>query len=360
MDESASPWTRGRRRLLLSAGMFAYPAATAVGVAPYARGGGVVAGYGLAVAFAVCYPVAALAAARRAPRAFWALLGVLSALFLAELPFTHVYAFYVGAVVVAAAAAFAPRYAVVIVAAGVLGSLVVPWAVWRDDPGWFQAVLIVFTAAAVYAFTELAAANTALRAARAEVARLASEAERTRIARDLHDLLGHSLTVITVKSGLARRLAASDLDRAVREIAEVETLSRQTLTDVRAAVSGYRQVTLAGELARGRELLRAAGIAADLPASVDVVDAAHRELFGWVVREGLTNVVRHARASHCTITLSATHIEIRDNGPGATAAPSGSGLAGLRERVAAVGGRIEVGPARPRGWRLCVSVGGGE
>ncbi|POM26633.1 Sensor histidine kinase DesK [Actinomadura rubteroloni] len=358
MDESAPPWTRGRRRLLLSAGMFAYPAATAVGVAQYARGGRAVAGYALAAAFAVCYPLAALAAARRAPRAFWALLGVLAALFLAELPLTHVYAFYIGAVVVAAAAAFAPRYAAAIVAAGVLACLAVPWAVWRDDPGWFQAVLIVFTAAAVYAFTELAAANTEVRAARAEVARLASEAERTRIARDLHDLLGHSLTVITVKSGLARRLSATDPERAGREIAEVETLSRQALTDVRAAVSGYRQVTLAGELARGRELLRAAGIDADLPATVDVVDAAHRELFGWVVREGLTNVVRHARASRCTITLSAAHVEIHDDGRGGTPS-SGSGLAGLRERVAAAGGRIEAGPARPRGWRLRVTVEGG-
>jgi two-component system sensor histidine kinase DesK len=199
-------------------------------------------------------------------------------------------------------------------------------------------------------------ANQALREARAEIARLATEGERNRIARDLHDLLGHSLTAITVKAGLAHRLASSDPARSRQEIGEVEKLSRQALAEVRAAVSTYRNVTLAAELARGRELLRASGVVADLPTATDMVDAAHQEVLAWAVREGLTNVARHARATRCTVLLSASEVEIRDDGVGG-AAGDGHGLAGLRERVAAAGGSVEAGPLQPCGWRLHVSLG---
>jgi two-component system, NarL family, sensor histidine kinase DesK len=124
---------------------------------------------------------------------------------------------------------------------------------------------------------------------------------------------------------------------------------------VRAAVSSYRDVTLAAELARGRELLRASGVTADLPTATDVVEVANQELFGWVVREGLTNVARHAHATRCSVTLSASEIEIRDDGDGMPAA-DGNGLAGLKERVCAAGGTVEAGPLRPRGWQLRVVV----
>jgi two-component system sensor histidine kinase DesK len=167
-----------------------------------------------------------------------------------------------------------------------------------------------------------------------------------------------------VKAGLAARLGAPGQDRArqeqaLQEIAEVETLARQALADVRAAVANYRDVTLAGELATGRQLLRAAGIAADLPRAVDIVDPAHQELFGWVVREGLTNIVRHAHASSCAIRLTASGVEITDDGVGGGALPGtrpGHGLAGLRERVAAAGGVVDAGPLQPRGWRLQVRL----
>ena len=181
----------------------------------------------------------------------------------------------------------------------------------------------------MFGFFGVIRGNRALSQARSEVARLAAENERNRIARDLHDLLGHSLTTITVKAGLARRLSRSDPERAAIEIAEVEVLSRQALADVRAAVTSYREVTLAGELATGRELLRAAGIEADLPRRRPTSSPPpYQELFGWVVREGLTNVVRHARATACTVALGPGLGRDRRRRCGRSAAAVGSGLLG--------------------------------
>jgi two-component system sensor histidine kinase DesK len=356
--EQPDRWVLGWRRFLLDAGLLVYPLVAAAAIAQESSGADLVVGWVIVAAFCVGYVLAAWSAARLLMRWFWTLVGILTLLFLAALPFAHVNAFFLATVIVSLAAPRLPRYAILLVAGSGLAALLVPWAVrpWQSGPGWTQAVALVFTALMVYAFAEATRANRALVEARAEVVRLASEAERARIARDLHDLLGHSLTAITVKSNLARRLAAKGVEQSVDEISEVETLSRQALADVRAAVSGYRDVTLAGELARGRELLRASGVIADLPTAADVVDGAHQELFGWVVREGLTNVVRHARATRCTVVLSASELEVLDDGVGARAS-TGSGLTGLRERVAEAGGRMEAGPLDPKGWRLAVVMG---
>lgn len=351
-------WVRGWRLRLLDAGMLVYPGVTVAAVLQNSAGVTAVLGCVVVAAFAAGYLLAAAAAARRATRPFWLLVGGCAVLFAAAIPFAHADAFFLAAVVLSLAAPRLPRRrAAALVTASALAAVVVPWAVrpWRSGPGWTQAVALVFTVLMVSAFAEAIRANTALVEARAEVARLASEAERTRIARDLHDLLGHSLTAITVKSTLARRLVTAEATRAGEEMAAVETLARQALTDVRAAVSGYREVTLAGELARGRELLRACGVTADLPTATDVVGPAHQELFGWVVREGLTNVARHARASRCAVTLSASTVEVVDDGAGGVAG-GGSGLDGLRERVEAAGGCLSAGPLHPRGWKLRVTV----
>ncbi|MEU0534810.1 sensor histidine kinase [Amycolatopsis tolypomycina] len=346
-------WVRGWRLRLLDAGLLVYPGVTVAGVLQHSDGAAAVAGCVVVGAFAVAYLLAAAAADRRATRLFWLLVGACAALFALAIPFANADAFFLAAVVLSVAVPRLPRrVALVLVAAAAIAAVVVPWP---GGPGWTQAVALVFTVLMVAAFAEAIRANTALVEARAEVARLASEAERMRIARDLHDLLGHSLTAITVKSTLARRLVTAEAARASEEMAAVETLARQALTDVRAAVSGYRDVTLAGELARGRELLRACGVAADLPTAVDVVGPAHQELFGWVVREGLTNVARHARATRCAVTLSESTVEVVDDGVGGTAT-GGSGLDGLRERVTAAGGYLSAGPLRPRGWRLQVTV----
>ncbi|RZQ61318.1 sensor histidine kinase [Amycolatopsis suaedae] len=336
--------------------MLCYPFLAGAGVAQYSRGAGLVAGYLLLAGIAACYLAVVVASMRSAWQAYWGLLAVMTALAVPVALLARETALILLAVIVPAAAVRAGRRTgPALVVLGATACVVVPMLVpgWDTGPGWYHAVAVVFTALLVHAFSGTATANRQLREARAEVARLASEAERNRIARDLHDLLGHSLTAITVKSGLARRLAAGAPAAALAEIESVERLSRQTLADVRAAVSGYREVTLAGELARGRELLRAAGVAADLPTASDGVPPERQELFGWIVREGVTNVVRHARAGRCTVELTVSSVEIRDDGAGGPAG-TGSGLDGLRTRVAAAGGVLTAGPVPPRGWSLRV------
>ena len=355
-------WTWGWRRLVLLAIPLVYLIYVVGSVRQNSHGGAAVAGYAVLAAFAACWLAAPLvSAAEASSRLFWVWYAVLVVLTVAELPFAHaaglvLCVFITIATVVRLGARSAP-----IVAVLALTALLVPVAIgsWHDSLAaafdTVTPVAIPVVALTMFAVMQVVRANQALAEARAELARLAAENERIRIARDLHDLLGHSLTTITVKAGLARRLGSADPGRAVNQIAEVEELSRRALADVRAAVSGYRDVTLVSELARGRELLRAAGIAADLPTAADVVDPANQELFGWAVREGLTNVLRHSRASSCAVRLSPYSMEITDDGIGA-AAPAGNGLRGLRERVAAAGGTLDAGPREPRGWQLRVCM----
>ncbi|WNV83387.1 sensor histidine kinase [Umezawaea sp. Da 62-37] len=201
-------------------------------------------------------------------------------------------------------------------------------------------------------------ANAELRKARDEIATLAVAEERNRLGRDLHDILGHSLTTITVKAGLARRVLESsgDVERAKDEIREVEELARQALGDVRATVSGYRQVSLSAEVVGARAALRAAGVEPDLPHAVDNVRPELQEVFGYVVREGVTNVLRHSRATRCEVRLGDTWVEMRDDGRGAGDTPSGCGLTGLAERLRKVDGKLAAGPLPDGGYLLRAEV----
>ncbi|HEX4252381.1 MAG TPA: histidine kinase [Pseudonocardia sp.] len=199
-----------------------------------------------------------------------------------------------------------------------------------------------------------------LRQARGEVRTLAVAGERARLARDLHDVLGHSLTTITVKTALARRLVESDAPktRVLEEIRDTEDLSRRALADIRSTVSGQRRMSLAVELVSARAALRAAGIEADLPHAVDDVLAGLEEPLAYVLREGVTNVVRHSGARHCTVRLGARWLEVLDDGPGAgsPAGSPGNGLTGLTERLAAVHGSLTAGPLPTGGYRLRAEV----
>ena len=235
-----------------------------------------------------------------------------------------------------------------------LASRIVPS--WAGTDTWAVAGSVALGSLAAFGFQALIRRTWELRAAQQEVSRLAAERERMRIARDLHDLLGHSLTAASVKAQLAGRLVGRDDTRAAAEIGEVERLTRQVLADVRAAVAGYREVSLAVELATAREVLGAAGIAADLPGAVDEVPAGRRELFGWVVREGVTNLVRHSQASRVTIRVTPTTVEVVDDGRGRALRAPGSGLAGLAERAAAAGGQLDASPVPGGGYRLALTV----
>ncbi len=223
---------------------------------------------------------------------------------------------------------------------------------WGSQVG--TAFGIMAASVAVFGLRAVMSRNLDLVVAHEENARLAVDNERTRFARDLHDILGHSLTVITVKAELAQKLLDVDVSRARAEIADLERLSRDALTDVRRAVEGYRDITLPGELVRARVALTAAEIEADLPHSTEDVPSDLRELFAWTVREGVTNVIRHSGATRCEVRLTSTRAEVVDDG---LAKPSpdghGSGLEGLRERAADVGASVVTRELSP-GFSLSV------
>ncbi|MFC9327254.1 sensor histidine kinase [Kitasatospora sp. NPDC057015] len=207
-----------------------------------------------------------------------------------------------------------------------------------------------------------------LREARAAVAHLAASEERLRLARDLHDLLGHSLSLITLKSELAGRFMDQDKQDAARaQVADIESVARQSLVDVREAVSGFRRPTLPVELAAARTAL--ATVQVTLEADASVLDgwpglgADESGALAWALREAVTNVVRHgAGATVCRVTSDRTWegdaghyavLEVIDNGPGPGKSGPGNGLSGLEERLALVGGRLETGAGpRGRGFRL--------
>jgi two-component system, NarL family, sensor histidine kinase DesK len=224
--------------------------------------------------------------------------------------------------------------------------------------GLFLAAQTLVVPIAMVGITRLISQNYELRAARADVARLAVAEERLRFARDLHDLLGHCLSTIVLKTELARRLAEKDGagdGRAVVELADIERIARQALVDVRETVSGYRELSLPDELDNAREVLTAAGVGCEVCPPGEPLPALVEALLAWVVREGTTNVLRHARASHCLISVTtAEHqavLVVLDDGVGPTGG-TGNGIAGLAERLAAVGGKLTAGPAAGRGFRL--------
>lgn len=183
-----------------------------------------------------------------------------------------------------------------------------------------------------------------LRRADEEIERLATLAERERIARDLHDLLGHTLTVIVVKSELAARLAEHEADRAADEMRDVERIGREALSEVRAAVAGYRAQGLHGELEGARRALAAAGVEATVEAELPALPIAHESALALALRESVTNVVRHAGARHAMIRIglqeSQVVLEVTDDGHGGSAR-EGVGLTGMRERITALGGSVQ-------------------
>ncbi|MEV7470642.1 sensor histidine kinase [Streptomyces kronopolitis] len=257
---------------------------------------------------------------------------------------------------------------------------------WHDDgPGAFGVGYGTFLSGMVTS-TVLSLFDTIqeLNTTRQELARSAVEKERLRFSRDLHDLLGHTLSVVVVKAEAVRRLAPRDLDAALAQAADIEAVGRQALTEIREAVTGYREGSLTTELDRARSVLEAAGIDPVVRQSGPPLPPQAGALLGWVVREGVTNTVRHSGATHCEISVHADEDRVRltitddGRGPGpsgAAAAPGrlgdggggdgtgdgpgpvgGTGLKGLAERLAAAGGTLRSGPDGRRGFRVTAEL----
>jgi len=212
--------------------------------------------------------------------------------------------------------------------------------------------------------TQTDRANEQLRAAHAEIERLAMVAERERIARDLHDVPGHTLSLIVLKSELASKLAERNPERAVSEIRDVESISRQALKEVREAIRGYR-ARLDDELIRARRMLGLRGVEVSVDAWLAPSDlegnSAIEETLALVLREAVTNVARHSRARHTNIRLSRDPaaddaiFTIEDDGIGIARGGEGLGLRGMRERIDALDGRMTIESSEP-GTRITVAL----
>jgi two-component system, NarL family, sensor histidine kinase DesK len=200
-------------------------------------------------------------------------------------------------------------------------------------------------------------ADAKLRMAHEEIEQLAKTAERERIARDMHDVLGHSLSLIVLKSELASRLLDSQPSRAALEIAEIETAARQALAEVRKTITGYRSEGFASELTRAGQVLETAGVRLHRPATAPNLTPRHEATLSLVLREAVTNIVRHAGASECSIEVSTgndrTQLVIADDGRG-DIQQEGNGLRGMRERVRELGGSLSL--ESHRGTRLQIEL----
>jgi two-component system, NarL family, sensor histidine kinase DesK len=311
------------------------------------------------VAFVVLYlallpPAEALT--RRGSRAIGCAVGLLAALAAVTLllgaPRSSLLLF---GYVVAAAGVALPAPAAVAVTAVVATAVAVGLATSSADgstvAAWTLTVLGV--GAVTIALGSAMRANAELRRVRDERARLAVAAERMRIARDLHDLLGHTLSLIALKTDLATRLVESDPERAQAELVDVQQVTRDALAEVREAVHGYRQQSFADALASARTTLAAAGIDCRVEGDVPVLPAHVETVLAWAVREAATNVVRHSDARHCAIRLrdqgDGVALEVDDDGsPVEPGDGGGAGLAGLGERARDLEGTFEA-QARPEG-----------
>ena len=186
--------------------------------------------------------------------------------------------------------------------------------------------------------------------------------ERERIARDVHDVLGHSLTIVNLKAELAANLVETNAPAAQEQMRQVAQLSRQALAEVHSTVTRLRVPDLEGEVLASSRALETAGIQADLPDATTAANIAgmNSALFSWALRETVTNIVRHSRATYATVRLNPTGLEVIDNGIGIGDAPCKSGLTGLRTRIEDAGGTLTLGNAPEHWLQQAPAVGVGD
>ncbi|WP_158794529.1 sensor histidine kinase [Granulicella sp. L60] len=218
------------------------------------------------------------------------------------------------------------------------------------DIGWpnvFIAILLLFIiGGSNILFAEQRRSNARLLKAQDEIEQLAAVAERERIARDLHDVLGHTLSVIVLKAELAGRLIERDPQRATQEIADVERTARTALSEVREAIGGYRSKGLPAEMERARTTLQTAGVTLACESTLPKFTAAEETVVCLAVREAVTNIVRHAKATHCRISFTAAtdghHLLVISDDGIHSVLHEGNGLRGMRERIQSLGGRLSI------------------
>jgi len=272
-------------------------------------------------------------------------IGLIAALGIVVIPFN-----FWGAVYIIYAASFAGKMARpttgVRVIAAVLAAFIAETIVLRmpaSFPVYVGLVTVVIGTVNLY-YGQQHRARKKLAQAQEEIEHLAQVAERERIARDLHDVLGHTLSVIVLKSELASKLVDVDVVRAVQEIKDVERISRDALTQVRATIQGYHTRSLQSEAQQATAALEAAGVTVHCEFPPADIPAAHEGVLALALREAVTNVIRHARATSCSLSLQLVpggcQLEIRDNGSGELS-PEGIGLSGMRHRVEALGGKLQ-------------------
>lgn len=249
------------------------------------------------------------------------------------------------------------RRAAFAIAAMVAWAMAVAYA-WQPHIGYWLPVLVFGTLTGLIGIFDAMRVRAAgeLRLSQEEVRQMAQVAERERISRDLHDVLGHTLSVITLKAALAGRLLRREPDRAAAEIGEIERVSRAALGEVREAITGIRAHGLRGELEYARVALKAAGVQVSVDGELSQLPPANEAVLAMVLREAVTNVVRHAEASRCRIALrnegGGTFVEVHDDGRGGIPV-AGGGIQGMRARLATAGGRLDVGDdfgIRLRAW----------
>ena len=262
--------------------------------------------------------------------------------------------------VVAAGLALPPVAAACIIAVLVVAAMLTAWFVTGIAD--LRLLILLAIGAGAMAVRLLAILVQQLRHARGELARRAADEERLRIARDLHDLLGHSLSLIVLESQLVGRIVQRSPADAERKVAEIERSAREALQQVRSVVAGYRQPTLQGELSAARELLGASGVRTVVDDDVGPLPPNAERLLAWTVREAVTNVIRHSRARECVIRThrdgSCALVTIVDDGRGMPDGHvvTGSGLAGLAERAQAEAGRLTMGPGPSGGFSVALAV----
>lgn len=166
--------------------------------------------------------------------------------------------------------------------------------------------------------------------------------DRDRMARDMHDVLGHTLTVLSVKAELAEKLITKDPERARAELRDVQSMTRQALAEVRSTIAGLRVARLEDEVEDAHQACRSSGIALEIANDPREVDPQHRITLAWVLREAITNVVRHSKATHVSVEWGSDWLEVTDNGLGLRGRKEGNGITGVRERVESVGGKLVI------------------